>query len=102
MNIGPLTEQNDSIFSACLLSIAPILKNSVTSLAPTGYPERIDKKYMVLEPEFVLYIFEKNLSTLFDLKSLSITIMLVKTKNGNKTGRTFTLQMLIAFKHEFA
>jgi len=50
----------------------------------------------------VLYALLKNLSKKLGLFSLKLTIILVKTKKGNITGRIFIAHTDIAFKHEFA
>ena len=47
MNIGPLTEQKDSIFFAWLESIFLSWNMFEISFAPIGYPDKADKKYVL-------------------------------------------------------
>ena len=49
----------------------------------------------------VFRVLEKNLSIKFCLWLLVSTMIFVKTKKGNITGKILKVQTVIAFKHEF-
>ena len=54
INIGPLTEQNDSIFFASLLVICLFSNFVQINLAPIGYPDKVAKKKVEKLPRGVL------------------------------------------------